>query len=63
MLSLDRKIDATGRYNCTDINPMLWSISASKSSFRFALKTEVDLDLWYAEHSFGYLRYDWAWCQ
>ena len=40
MLSLDRKIDATGRYNWTDVNPMLWSINAAKSSFRFDFDSE-----------------------
>ena len=49
-LSLDRKIDTTGRYNWTDINPMMWSINAAKSCFRFAFETQVNLDLWYAEH-------------
>ena len=49
-LSLDRKIDTTGRYNWTDVNPMLWSINHAKASFRFAFETESDFNLWYAEH-------------
>ena len=50
MLSLDRKIDSTGRYNWTDINPMLWSINAAKSTFRFAFETDADLQMWFDEH-------------
>jgi hypothetical protein len=49
-LSLDRKIDSTGRYNWTDINPMLWSINAAKSSFRFAFETDANLQMWFDEH-------------
>jgi hypothetical protein len=50
LMSLDRKIDATGRYNWTDVNPMLWSINAAKSSFRFAFESDADLQMWYDEH-------------
>ena len=50
MLSLDRKIDTTGRYNWTDINPMMWSINAAKSSFRFAFQRDSDLQMWFDEH-------------
>lgn len=50
LMSLDRKIDSTGRYNWTDINPMLWSINHAKSSFRFAFETDADLQMWFDEH-------------
>lgn len=50
LMSLDRKIDSTGRYNWTDVNPMLWSINAAKSSFRFAFKSDAGLQTWYDEH-------------
>ena len=49
-ISLDRKIDTTGRYNWTDVNPMLWSINHAKSSFRFAFESDTDLQMWYDEH-------------
>jgi hypothetical protein len=49
-MSLDRKIDTTGRYNWTDINPMLWSINAAKSSFRFAFQSDADLQMRFDEH-------------
>jgi hypothetical protein len=50
MLSLDRKIDSTGRYNSTDVNPMLWSINAAKSSFRFGFESDAGLQMWFNEH-------------
>jgi hypothetical protein len=54
MLSVDRKIDKTGRYSWTDVNPMLWSINSAKATFRFVFETDSDLDLWYAEHHGDY---------
>ena len=49
-VSLDRKIDLTGRYNWTDVNPMHLFINRAKSSFKFAFATSRDLELWFAEH-------------
>ena len=49
-LVIHLKPNATGRYNWTDINPMLWSINAAKSSFRFAFESDADLQMWFDEH-------------
>ena len=46
MLSPDRKIDLTGRYNWKDTIPMMWNHNTAKASCRYIFE---NLQRWYEE--------------
>jgi hypothetical protein len=49
MLSPDRKVDSTARYNWTDTIPMIWNLNIAKASCRYIFEKQKNLQLWYEE--------------
>jgi hypothetical protein len=45
MLSPDRKIDSSGRYNWTDTIPMMWSLNTAKASCRYIFEKQENLGI------------------
>jgi hypothetical protein len=50
MLSPDRKIDSSGRYNWVETVPMMWNLNTAKSSCRYIYENKENSQLWYEEN-------------